>query len=225
MDWAQIQANALGGKKLTALSDTSAVFLLSMSGFYRPRYRWTVGNLPPTDSEWNEIEHAISQAEDELMRGLIGAIIPHVLEDISGFEALNCDGSSYLAADYPELYAVIHDDLKIDSLTFRVPSLNGRFPRGADIGDTVGFEGGESEHTLIESEMPSHTHTNFPHNHSEIIAVPAVGEVGVGVPFPYAVSGAGATGFSSVDIDPTGGGEPHNNEPQYTNIRWLIIAK
>lgn len=225
VDWLQVQENAISGKRLTALSDLSAVLILSLKGFYDPRYRWQVDGLPPTDSEWNDIQHAISEMENEVMKGLIGAILPHAMADIGGFEALDCDGSIYLAADYPELYEVLSDDLKIDSMTFKVPNLNGRFPRGFETGDTVGFEGGEKEHTLTELEMPSHTHTNFPHAHSEIIAVPALGEISPGVPFPSATPSAGSTGFQSVDIDPTGGGEAHNNEPQYTIVKWLIVAR
>lgn len=225
MDWAQIQENALIGKKLTALSDLSAVLILSLSGFYRPRYRWTVDNLQPTDAEWNDIEHAISEMENEVMHNLVGAIIPHVLASIGLFDALDCDGSSHLRADYPELYAVIDPDLIIDADNFRVPDLRGRFPRGFESGDTVGFEGGEKEHTLTELEMPSHSHTNLPHNHSEISVTPSIGAAITGVPVPSAIPSVAVTGFASVNIDPTGGGEAHNNEPQYTVIRWLIVAK
>jgi len=225
MDWAQIQANALTGKKLTALTDLSAVLILSARDYYSKRFRWNVAGEKPTDSEWNDIEHAINQMEDEIMQGLIGAIIPHVMADISAFEALDCDGSTYLEADYPELYAAISPDLIIDATSFRVPNLNGRFPRGQDTGETVGFEGGENEVILTEAQLASHTHTNFPHSHSEVTAIPSLADFGTGAPVPSATPSVGVTGSVSVTIDNTGSNEPHNNEPQYTILRWLIIAK
>jgi len=224
VDWAHIQANSITGKKLTALSDLSAVLILNLSGFYRPRHRWNVAGEKPNDAEWNDIEHAISQMEDEIMQAAIGLVIPHVLADTTNLSVLDCDGSTYLREDYPNLYAVISPDLIIDADSFRVPNLNGRFPRGKDTGETVGFEGGEKEHVLSVGEMPSHSHSNPPHNHTEIIAVPSVAGVGVDVPVPSATPSAGATGFASITIDASGGGDAHNNEPQYTILKWLIVA-
>lgn len=225
MDWAQIVDHTATGKKLTALISESAVLILSLSHYYRPRRRWNVNGGYPSDSDWNDIEHAISEMENEIMSGLIGAVIPHVLADITGLNVLLCDGATYARIDYPELYAVISTDLIIDADYFLVPDLIGRFPRGADIGQAVGFEGGESEHLLTDTEMPSHTHGNFPHSHGEIIAAPALADLGTGVPVPSAVPAVGSTSPQSITIDSSGGGQAHNNEPQYTALSWFIIAK
>lgn len=224
MNWAQVQANALPISRLTALSDLSAVLVLVMSAKYRNRRHWDYNGEYVTVAQWDEIQAAMSELEDTVMKGLIGAVIPHVLADLSDYEALDCDGSSYLRADYPELYARIHPDLIIDADNFRVPDLNGRFPRGVGGAEIVGDTGGADEITLDESEIPSHTHTNAPHNHSEITSTPFPTLVGAGAPAVYAVSGVGATGLSSISIDNTGGGQPHENRPQFTNIRWLIVA-
>jgi microcystin-dependent protein len=225
MDWAQIQTNALSGKRLTALSDLSAVLVLSLSGFYRPRHRWNVAGNAPTDSDWDEIEHAISQMEDEIMRGIIGMLLPHALASVSNLDVLACDGASYLRVDYPELYAAIDPVFHIDADNFSVPDLREKFPIGTGGGLSMGDTGGESEHTLSVSEMPTHSHTNAPHSHSEIIAVPSLADLGTGVPVPSATPLAGVTGFSSVVIDNAGGGNPHNNLPPYVAVAWVIVAR
>jgi len=225
MDWAQIQSNALSGKRLTALSDLSAVLILSLSEFYRPSYRWDVLGEIPSDSEWNDIEHAISEMENEIMKGMIGMLIPHVLGTLTGLEVLLCDGSTYLRVDYPELYEAIHVNYQVDADTFTVPNLRGKFPLGENDDLVLSSEGGSFEETLDIIHMPVHSHSNAPHNHSEIIAVPALADLGTGVPVPSAVVSAGLTGLSAISIDTAGDGQPHNNMPPYSVIAWCIVAR
>lgn len=225
MDWAQIQQNALTGKRLTALSDLSAVLILSLSGAYRPRYKWTVSGEKPNDTDWNDIEHAISQMEDEIMKGLIGAIIPHVLADIGDFEALDCDGSSYLREDYPELYSVIDPALIIDADTFRVPNLSGKFPIGKSEDYDIGDTGGEAEVTLTIPQLPSHTHGNVPHEHGYIYPASVFINGGLEAPASAAQPFPEVTNSTTIEIDETGGDNPHNNMPPYFVVSWLIVAR
>jgi len=225
MDWAQVQTNALSGKKLTTLSDLSVVLILSLSEFYRPRFRWQVGSDKPTDTDWDEIEKAISQMEDEIMRGIIGMILPHVLADLSNLDVLPCDGATYLRVDYPELYEAIHINYQIDADSFFVPNLRGKFPIGESDDLVLSSEGGSVDETLDIIHMPSHSHTNFPHSHSEISALPALADLGTGVPVPSAIPSVAITGASSIAIDNTGGGAAHNNMPPYHAIAWVIVAR
>jgi len=44
---------------------------------------------------------------------------------------LLCNGDEYDRVDYPDLYAVLPANHKVDADTFVVPSMAGRFPRGA----------------------------------------------------------------------------------------------
>ena len=56
------------------------------------------------------------------------------------------------------------------SSTFNVPNLQGRIPVGKDATvdfDTLGETGGAKTHTLVQSEMPAHTHTQDAHNHTQ----------------------------------------------------------
>ena len=88
-----------------------------------------------------------------------------------------------------------------------IPDLNGdnRFLRG---NSTSGGTGGEATHTLTVAEMPSHRHNveitrrNF--------------------------DSGGANGANiddSTNTSSVGGGQAHNNEPQYYNIVWIIKVK
>lgn len=153
---------------------------------------------------------------------LIGAILPFYTEDLPNLTLL-CDGSVYNKSDYPLLWEALPGAAK-DATTFTVPDLREKFLLGASDDYPVSQEGGEFAVTLTEAEMPSHTHTNTPHSHSEIVATPFPTLVGAGAPAVYAVSGVGVTGASGVVIDSTGGGGEHENMPPYYALRYYIIA-
>jgi microcystin-dependent protein len=79
---------------------------------------------------------------------------------------LPCDGTSLPISQFDALYAVIGTTYGGDSQTFNVPDLRGRVPIGQGQGQgpgrgssfILGQPGGEDQHTLINSEIPSHSH-------------------------------------------------------------------
>ncbi len=79
---------------------------------------------------------------------------------------LLCDGSQYLAGDYPELYVVIgtlYCEGNCSVGSFRVPAMGGRVPVGLGGGGVfqaaVGTEVGNEQQTLSTPNLPSHTHS------------------------------------------------------------------
>jgi microcystin-dependent protein len=85
---------------------------------------------------------------------------------------LVCDGSSVLRSEYPSLFEAIGVQYgAADSTHFNLPNLKGRVVVGKDASqtefDTLGETGGAKTHTLIASEMPSHTHIQNSHNHTQ----------------------------------------------------------
>jgi microcystin-dependent protein len=79
---------------------------------------------------------------------------------------LFCRGQSLLKAEYPELFAVIGTTYGGSETSFNLPDLRGRVPVGVDpdmevtdIFTSLNQTGGEVEHVLTTSEMPSHNHT------------------------------------------------------------------
>ena len=107
-----------------------------------------------------------------------------VINDVDGFDSgdikasaasaipsgfLLCDGTSYLAASFPTLFAAIGIVYGVGANDFQVPDLRGRFPMGAGTSAplsarALGQEGGNETHTLTIAEMPAHTHTEEGNN-------------------------------------------------------------
>ncbi|MEZ4966500.1 MAG: tail fiber protein [Saprospiraceae bacterium] len=123
---------------------------------------------------------------------------------------LICDGSSFNAATYPALNAVLGGNT--------LPNFKGRFPLGANFPvvpggfpHALGSTGGEEEHTLTVAEMPSHSHT---------ITYSEGQESGDSSTYSD-LSGTGVTD----NTGNTGGGQPHNNMPPYFVINFIIKAQ
>jgi microcystin-dependent protein len=219
-----MQGVSLNEKRITALTDVSALIFLACSNLYNDRNVWRLTNEDPTDSDWDDISKAIGNAEREIMANLVGMIVPHVMQNAIDLNLLPCDGSVYLREDYPLLYEAIHTDLIIDADSYYVPDLRDRFMLGSGTIAGVGDAGGEENHTLDVGELPAHSHTSLPHSHTEGIATPFPTLVGAGAPAVYAVSGVGVTSSVFVTIEEEGGSLPHNNMPPYYTVLFSIIA-
>lgn len=224
LDWLDIQAVSLPERNIIALTHVGAILILACNTFYRQRYYWQYGEEPVTDTQWDDIGHCIGLMEHELMSGLIGAILPHAIADISGLNMLPCNGDVYNRDDYPLLYEALGSTYQIDADTFRVPDLRDRFPMSEGIDFAIDDTGGTREETLTADQMPAHTHDNAPHAHTESVAIPSIGAAITGVPVPSASPSAGLTSFESISINPAGNDGPHNNMPPYLVLKWAIVA-
>ena len=86
--------------------------------------------------------------------------------------------------------------------------IEGQFLLGASSTYAVNSTGGESEHTLTVSEMPSHTHQQY---------VTANNEGTYGIRQDYVRDGSG-TAFPQCMTGYTGGNAAHNNMPPYKAV-------
>lgn len=174
----------------------------------------------------------------------IGAVIAYAGDLPVDPAILACDGTSYLRADYPDLFASIGTTWGSDDSThFNVPDfrtralvMSGVAPSGAvwSVGDLIG----EEEHVLTTAEMPSHSHADaghahadLGHTHAEGNAAPTLGAAITGVPVPSAIPTIGITGIGNANIQNgsasnqnTGGDEAHNNTQLSGVINYAIIA-
>lgn len=103
----------------------------------------------------------------------VGSVIPFAGASSPDATWLVCDGSAVSRTTYAALFAVLGTTYGVGdgSTTFNIPNMKGRVPVGLDSGqtefDALGETGGTKTHTLTESEMPSHTHTQNAHNHTQ----------------------------------------------------------
>jgi microcystin-dependent protein len=158
---------------------------------------------------------------------------------------LLCDGSAVQIKSYRRLYETIGDTYGVPSLPgvlFKLPNLRGRFiigysslsatltpSFGSFHGDpfTFGQYGGEFNHTLTESEIPSHTHqVDVTPGEVRFLAYPAQdGEWPVEQDQGLPENGPGST-LVQVNYHPTmmtyGGSRPHNNTPPYLVMNYII---
>jgi len=171
------------------------------------------------------IESAVQAASLTLgsFAPMIGFIFPVVIATLPD-NMLPCDGTTYDRVDYPDLYAVLDSAFIVDADTFKTPDLRGRTIIGSDGTYAVNADGGESAHTLVTAEMPSHTHTDTGHTHSTgnsiLIATATPPPIDVLGPNPIPAS----TGSASANLTDTGGDDPHNNMQPYLPLKYGIIA-
>jgi len=200
-------------------------------GFFAD-YTWPAKFTPCGEVNIDQAAAAFSATLDSLRRSIlnIGAVIAYAGDLPVDPAILACDGTSYLRADYPDLFASIGTTWGSDDSThFNVPDfrtralvMSGVTSAGSvwNLGDYIG----EEKHTLDGSEVPSHSHTDLGHTHVEGNAAPAVGAAIVGVPIPSAIPTVGVTGAGSANLTNSGGGGAHNNTQLSGVINYAIIA-
>ena len=188
-----------------------------------PLYFWTNNQNPLDPAQIDELEAKLAKAMGQIMHPLVGLIMPICTADLPGGTLL-CDGSTYLRADYPNLYAAIDPSLQIDADSFMTPDLRDRFVLAAGPDHAAYTTGGSFEHVQSATELAAHTHTTQPHTHTEVTAVPTVVSIGLEPPVPAAVPGAGITGAAIVSVDSAGSSNPMDITPPFYALKYVVVA-
>jgi microcystin-dependent protein len=167
----------------------------------------------------NEIRRFIASWSNECMT-VISSVVPYAgtLLALPSW-CLPCDGSQYLRADYPLLYASIDPVYHVDADNFTTPDTRSRLVVGDGTGSglsnrVIGGTGGAETHQLTVDEMPSHNHSYNQFSYGLDIE-------SVGIPDP--------TGVGQPELPRTtgnrGGNQAHENMPPFLVLRHYIVAR
>lgn len=130
---------------------------------------------------------------------------------------LECDGSAVSRTTYADLFAIISTTFGVGdgSTTFNLPDLRGRHPIGSGTGAglttrVIGDMDGEESVTMIEAELPSHTHSVSP---------TTAGNLYTAGPNAHTVARSGA---GTVISTSSGSGTAHNNMSPFKVTGYMI---
>lgn len=212
---------------VTALDNLSAVFLLSACEVMTMRWLWESPLSRISDNDYQAILDMIAETVYELMTTFaIGQIIS-TINDISAMDnVLILAGQSVAQSDYPELTTVVPSSW-LNGGNIDLPQMNnaGIFGKNESLSNLGTFRG-ENTHVLTVSEMPSHTHVQDAHVHSEVIPV-VTPSAGGEIPAlaDLTVPTASVTGSTVATNQNTGGDNAHENVQRSLCTYWWIIAK
>ena len=110
-------------------------------------------------------------------------------------------------------------------VNFGLPNFQGRTPVHVGGGFTQGQAGGETSHTLVQGEMPQHTHTAQVQSANATTGTPN-GNLLAGAPsFAYRNSLTNPTTLVPGTITNAGGGQPHANQQPFLVLNFIIALQ
>ena len=135
-----------------------------------------------------------------------------------------CDGQIMAIAQNPALFAILGTTYGGNGVnTFALPDLRGRVPVHVGPGFQLGQISGESSHTLLQSEMPPHTHQ--PAGSSNNVSQASPDNAFWAVTSSGSYSNTPSTTLAPQAIAPAGSGQPHDNMSPYLAVSFCIALQ
>ena len=103
--------------------------------------------------------------------------------------------------------------------TFGLPDMRSRAPMHLGSQNPLGNRNGEENHTLLTTEMPTHTHTHSVSSSAGATVFPTGNSVALSGANIYAAQNGGA---AMPSLGSSGGSQPHSNMQPYTTINFCI---
>ena len=112
-------------------------------------------------------------------------------------------------------------------VNFGLPNLQGRTPIHMGNGFVLGQMAGETAHTLINSEMPTHIHTLNGVNTNATPNLPPGNALLANTVAPLSVYGPASNLVSMYpgDVSMAGSSQPHPNQSPYLVMNWIIALQ
>jgi microcystin-dependent protein len=140
-----------------------------------------------------------------------------------------CNGQLLQISQNQALFSLLGTTFGGDGrVTYALPNLQGRTPVGyASVtggGFALGQVGGEDSHTLVQAEVPLHTH-QLQGTTSSADSANAAGNlpaVTAGALKLYIGGGSGLPAMNAATISAVGGSQPHENRQPFLALNWLI---
>lgn len=135
-----------------------------------------------------------------------------------------CDGSLLSISQNTALFSLIGTTYGGDGIsTFGLPDLRSRVPIHAGPGYPLGQSGGVEAVTLTTAQLPAHTHLPRVSSAAGTQTSPAGNVWASGSGFPYAApSVAPNVTLDPAAVQPSGGGQPHDNMVPFLAINFII---
>lgn len=145
-----------------------------------------------------------------------------------------CDGQILPLSQNTALFSLLGTTYGGDGKSnFALPNMQGNAPMhpgqgpGLSLHD-LGETGGSDTVTLLESEIPSHSHTLMADNNNALLNIPAPNESlsrSVGALVYCNITNQNIVTMSDNTVAPAGGDQPHNNLMPYLTLNFCIALQ
>lgn len=142
-----------------------------------------------------------------------------------------CDGQLLPLSQNTALFSLLGTNYGGDGKSnFALPDLQGRAPMHPGQGPGLSYHdlgetGGSDTVTLLDSEIPSHTHLLMAASLNSQSTTPTNNSLGRGNPVKVYAAGAPGTLMDANSIAPIGGDQPHNNMMPYLTMYFCIALQ
>lgn len=142
-----------------------------------------------------------------------------------------CNGQLLPISQNPALFSILGTIYGGDGKSvFALPNLQGVAPMQCGQGPglsnyDIGETGGETSVTLIESQIPVHTHPVRANSNSGDQTSPQNNDWAASSNPMYSASAGSSPAMNPAAFSPAGGNQPHNNMPPYLVLNFIIAMQ